>query len=159
MKEKRDAAAVRIFPPAVPLLTILAGVLLNRRWPIPLPAAVPDWLTRSLGWFVMIAAILGLGAWAIVTMRRTGQSENPWLPSTSVVTHGPFRRTRNPMYLQMILVAFGAAMLFRNVWILLLTPVGAWLLLRLAILPEEAYLEKKFGEEYLAYKRRVPRWL
>lgn len=159
MTPDRDAANVRIFPPAVPLLTILAGVLLNLRWPIALPAAIPHWLTRGLGWFVMIAAILGLGAWAVMTMRRTGQSENPWRPSTSVVTTGPFRRTRNPMYLQMILVALGAAILGRNLWIVLLTPVGGWLLLRLAILPEEAYLERKFGEEYLAYKRRVPRWL
>jgi protein-S-isoprenylcysteine O-methyltransferase Ste14 len=134
-------------------------VLLERRWPIGFPGTLPDWLTRGLGWLVMAGAIIGLGGWAVVTMRRTGQSENPWRPSTSIVTTGPFRRTRNPMYLHMLLVALGAAILFRNVWVVLLIPVGGWVLLRLAILPEEAYLERKFGEEYLAYKRRVPRWL
>jgi protein-S-isoprenylcysteine O-methyltransferase Ste14 len=63
------------------------------------------------------------------------------------------------MYLQMLLVCVGVAILLANGWILLLTPVGGWVLQRLAIQPEEAYLERKFGETYLAYKRRVRRWL
>jgi protein-S-isoprenylcysteine O-methyltransferase Ste14 len=63
------------------------------------------------------------------------------------------------MYLQMVLGGIGFAIILANVWILLLTPMGAWVLQRFAILPEEAYLERKFGEEYLSYKRKVPRWL
>jgi hypothetical protein len=52
VKQPRDAAAVRIFPPAVPLLVIFLGVLLERRWPIGFPGTLPDWLTRGLGWLV-----------------------------------------------------------------------------------------------------------
>jgi len=63
------------------------------------------------------------------------------------------------MYLQMVLVCIGLAVALMNLWILTLTPICAWLLQRLAILPEERYLERKFGETYLAYKRRVRRWL
>ena len=63
------------------------------------------------------------------------------------------------MYLLMVLVCVGVAILLWDVWILALTPVGAWLLQRLAIVPEEDYLERKFGDTYLAYKRRVRRWL
>jgi len=67
--------------------------------------------------------------------------------------------TRNPMYLQMVLVCIGFAVILMNVWILILTPVCAWLLQRYAILPEEAYLEVKFGNAYRDYKKRVHRWL
>ena len=63
------------------------------------------------------------------------------------------------MYLQMVLGCVGFAIVLRNTWILLLVPVCAWILHRFAIMPEEAYLERKFGERYLAYKRRVRRWM
>ena len=91
--------------------------------------------------------------------RKTGQNENPWKPTPEIVERGPFTITRNPMYLQMIVVCIGVAVTLMNVWILLLTPIGAWVLQRLAIIPEEAYLEKKFGDTHRAYKRRVRRWL
>jgi protein-S-isoprenylcysteine O-methyltransferase Ste14 len=58
----------------------------------------------------------------------------------------------------MVLVCIGIAVALMNLWILILTPICAWLLQELAVLPEEI-LERKFGENYLAYKRRVRRWL
>ena len=61
------------------------------------------------------------------------------------------------MYLQMVLVCVGFAIMLWNLWILLLVPLCAWLLQLLVIAPEEAYLKRKFGETYLAYKRRVRR--
>jgi protein-S-isoprenylcysteine O-methyltransferase Ste14 len=154
-----DAASVRIFPPAVPLLTILAGVALNRVWPLGSAFVIPESARYWIGGTIVAASILGLGFWSVVLFRRSGQSENPWKPTYSVVDRGPFRFTRNPMYLQMVLVCVGVAIMLANWWILVLTPVGGWILQRLAILPEEAYLERKFGETYLAYKRRVRRWL
>jgi protein-S-isoprenylcysteine O-methyltransferase Ste14 len=63
------------------------------------------------------------------------------------------------MYLQMVLVCIGVAVIASSAWIIVLTPVCAWALDRIAIVPEEAYLERKFGASYLAYKRRVRRWL
>lgn len=159
MHEQRDAAAVRIFPPAVPLLTILLGVGLNRMWPIDLGFGLPAPERYWLGGSIALGAFLGLGFWSVVLFRRGGQSENPWKPTPHIVEGGPFRFTRNPMYLQMVLICFGFAVILMNWWILVLTPVGGWLLQRFAILPEEAYLERKFGEIYLAYKRRVRRWL
>ena len=94
----------------------------------------------------------------VALFRRSGQSENPWKPTPQTVDRGPFRITRNPMYLQ-ILVCIGVAVSLMNGWILALTPLCRWVLVRFAILPEEAYLERKFGQTYLAYKRRVRRWL
>lgn len=159
MHDPRDAAVVRIFPPAIPLLTILLGVGLERVWPIDLGFGLPTPERFWLGGLLVTGAILGLGLWSVLIFRRGGQNESPWKPTPHLVDRGPFRFTRNPMYLQMLLVCIGVAVMLANGWILVLTPVGGWLLQRLAILPEEAYLERKFGEAYSAYKRRVRRWL
>lgn len=159
MTEQKDAAAVRVFPPAVPLLTILLGIGLGRLWPIHLGFELSPPARYWAGGLIVVAAILGLGVWPVVLLRRSGQSENPWKPTLEIVQRGPFRITRNPMYLQMVLVCVGFAIMLWNVWILGLTPLCGWLLQRLAIGPEEAYLERKFGDAYRAYKRRVHRWL
>jgi len=159
MREQRDAAAVRVFPPGIPLLAILLGVGLNWVWPIDLGFSLPTPERYWLGSVIVMSALFGLGLWAVLLFRRGGQNENPWKPTPHIEERGPFRLTRNPMYLQMVVVCLGVAVILMNWWVLLLTPVAGWLLQRLAILPEEAYLERKFGEAYLAYKRRVRRWL
>ncbi len=159
MEDNRDAAAVRIFPPVIPALIILLGIGLNYVWPIDLALAISKPLRFWIGGAIVVSAMLGLGAWSILIMRRDGQREYPWEPTFNIIDHGPFRLTRNPMYLQMVLVCLGVGIAFMNWWLLLLTPVCGWLLLRLAIIPEEAYLEKRFGDTYLAYKERVRRWL
>ena len=156
----RDSAAVRIFPPAVPLVTILLGEGLDRLWPLlGEETGLPAPLRYGLGGALMIGALLGLGLWSVLVMRRSGQNENPWKPSPSLLERGPFTISRNPMYLQMLLICIGAAVASWNLWTLALTPLSAWLLQRLAIEPEEAYLEEKFGEAYRSYKRRVRRWI
>jgi protein-S-isoprenylcysteine O-methyltransferase Ste14 len=159
MKEPVDAAAVRVFPPAVPLLTILLGVGLNRVCPFKLKLKLSTLFRYGVGGAIIGIAVLGLGLYPVILLRRTGQSENPWTPTTEIVTRGPFRFTRNPLYLQMVFGCLGFAVMLRNMWILLLTPLAAWGLQLLAILPEEEYLERKFGESYRAYKGRVRRWL
>ena len=157
MNEQQDTAAVRVFPPGVPLLTILIGIGLNHLWPIDL--GLPKVARYLLGGITIAGAFFCLGLWSVVLFRRSGQSENPWKPTPQLVDRGPFRITRNPMYLQMILICIGVAVILGNIWILVMTPFGGWVLQRFAILPEEAYLERKFGAQYLAYKHRVRRWL
>ncbi|MCC7308745.1 MAG: isoprenylcysteine carboxylmethyltransferase family protein [Acidobacteria bacterium] len=158
-QQHHDAAAVKVFPPAIPLATILAGVALQRALPIAVGSFVPEPARYWIGGLIVAFAVLFLGLWSVVLVRKSGQSENPWKPTTQIVQHGPFRITRNPMYLQMVVGCIGFAVLLANPWILLLTPLCAWLLQRWAILPEEAYLERKFGSAYASYKRRVRRWL
>ena len=158
-RPEKDGAAVRFPPPLLPLATILGGVALERLWPIgagfELPAPARYWV----GGILVAASVLGLGLWPVVMFRRSGQSELPWRPTPLILEHGPYRFTRNPMYLQMLLVCIGVAIVISNYWIVLLTPPCAWLLYRFAIAPEEAYLERKFGEPYREYKCRVRRWL
>jgi len=159
MKTQRDAAAVRVFPPIVPLAAILLAIALNYFQPIELPVEIPKIIRYWLGGLIVIGALLGLGGWSVLIMRLDGQSENPYKPTHGIIERGPFRVTRNPMYLQMVLVCIGTAILLLNWWLILLSPVCAWLLWRLAIAPEEVYLEEKFGDEYVAYKNRVRRWI
>lgn len=156
---KVDHAAVRVFPPGVPLFTVLVGVGLQWLWPITLDFELPAPERYWVGGLVVAFSFLGLGLWSVVLFRRSGQNENPWRPTPQIMERGPFQVTRNPMYLQMVLVCIGIAVVLWNVWILLLTPICAWLLQKYAIEPEEAYLESKFGDAYLAYKRRVRRWI
>lgn len=159
MAPSEDRATVRIFPPGVPLVFILLGVALQYVFPINLFFLPPAAIRYSLGALIVVGAVLGLGLWAVLLVRHSGQSENPWKPTTEIIERGPFRISRNPMYLQMVLVCIGFAVILWNVWILVLTPLCAWALQTLVIRPEEIYLEGKFGDRYLAYKHRVRRWI
>jgi protein-S-isoprenylcysteine O-methyltransferase Ste14 len=154
----RDAAAVRVFPPLVPLGTILAGIGLGKLWPIDLGLA--SWAPRLtlIGVTILLIAVV-VWVWALVVMGRSGQDPHTGKPTPRILDHGPYRFSRNPIYLQMVLVCLGFAVRQMNPWLLLLTPVAAWLLQKLVIVPEEDYLERKFGDAYLDYKRRVRRWI
>ncbi len=159
MPEPNDAAAVRVFPPAIPLITVLLGGALQYVLPIHIGFAPTTAARYSLGALIVVGALLGLGLWSVLLVRRSGQSENPWKPTTQIIDQGPFGISRNPMYLQMVLICVGFSILLWNVWIFLLTPLCAWALQSLVISNEEAYLESKFGDRYLEYKRRVRRWI
>ena len=155
---EQDAAVVHIHPPLVPLLAILAGIGLKRLAPLDLAFGFPAPARYWVGGVIVAAAVL-LAAWPIVLFRKSGQSPLPGTPTPRIVEHGPYRFTRNPMYLHMVLLCIGVGIVVNNFWILLLTPLCAWILHRFAILPEETYLERKFGAEYVAYRQRVRRWL
>lgn len=158
MTDPRDAAAVRFPPPLIPLATILLGGLLDVVRPIEFGLARSASARYWIGGLVVTCA-LALVNWAIAHFRRSGQSEKPWTPTTAIVAAGPYRFTRNPMYLAMVVLCIGVAILLASEWILALTPICALALWWFAIRPEEAYLESTFGEAYRAYRRRVRRWL
>lgn len=91
--------------------------------------------------------------------RRAGTHVAPGQPAAALVTAGPYRFTRNPIYIGFVLVYFGLSIVLTSVWILLLLLPVVLILQRGVVLREEAYLERKFGEAYRAYTARVPRWL
>jgi protein-S-isoprenylcysteine O-methyltransferase Ste14 len=157
--DPEDRAAVRVFPPTVPLIVILLGVLLNRLWRIDPGIGVSASARYWIGGSIVVGALATLGLWSLILFRRSGEDPNPFKPTFQMVRQGPYRFTRNPMYLAMLLVCVGFAVMLENFWILLLTPVASFVLQRYAVTPEEEYLERRFGEEYVAYKRRVRRWL
>jgi protein-S-isoprenylcysteine O-methyltransferase Ste14 len=153
-----DAADVRLFPPAVPVVTILAGVALKRVWPVDVGITLPAAWRLALGGAIVGGALIVLGL-CLLIFHRGGQSVIPWKPTVQIVDRGPFRLSRNPMYVLLILICIGFAVMLTNLWILALTPLAVWALQRFAIIPEEEYLEQKFGDAYVSYKQRVRRWI
>jgi protein-S-isoprenylcysteine O-methyltransferase Ste14 len=93
------------------------------------------------------------------TFTRAGADVVPGKPATTLVTKGPYRVTRNPIYIGFTLLYFGIAILATSVWMLLLLVPLLIILQKGVVEREEVYLDSKFGEAYQKYQARVPRWL
>jgi protein-S-isoprenylcysteine O-methyltransferase Ste14 len=156
---KKDGAKVRFPPPILPIMTIVGGHYLSVFVPLVSAYDLPTPARYWIGGLIAAGALLVLGVWPVVLFHKAGQSELPWTPTTEIIIQGPYHFTRNPMYLMMVLLCIGFAILLSDAWTAVLTPVCALLLYFFAIRPEEAYLEGKFGDSYRAYKRKVRRWI
>ena len=157
--EIQKAAAVKFPPPVLPVVTIVAGHLLGRFMPVLSEYDLPTPARYWIGGLIAVAAVLILVVWPARQFQQSGQDPKPWTPTPEIVVHGPFKFTRNPMYLGMIIFCIGFAVILSDVWILILTPVCGWLINYFAIRHEEAYLEEKFGDAYRASKTGVRRWV
>lgn len=102
---------------------------------------------------------VAVGVAAVGRFRSAGTSLQPWEPTSTLITDGPFRFSRNPIYIGYTLLYLGVAFWVNSVWPLGLLPLVLWLMHRVVITREEAYLEGRFGDVYRAYRRRVRRWL
>lgn len=142
-------------PPLLFTAPVLSGLLLNRFLPIPL---VPNRSGRLAGAILTMMGLI-LGGAAVREMRRVGNSPDPRVPVRAVVAGGPYRFTRNPMYVGMSMVVVGLSLLSRTAWPLFLLPSTLAQVTELAIRPEETYLERKFGHSYRRYKEQVRRWI
>jgi protein-S-isoprenylcysteine O-methyltransferase Ste14 len=108
----------------------------------------------------MVALLLGLIVLpALLAFRRARTSPKPWKPTTALVTTGPYRFTRNPMYLGFTLLYLSTTVWVNTMWPVLFLPLVLLLMHYGVIIREEAYLERVFGEAYQTYRRRVRRWL
>jgi protein-S-isoprenylcysteine O-methyltransferase Ste14 len=149
-------AQVIIRPPIAWALAVIAGFALD--WLEPLPFLPDDLSAGLLGALVFVLA-LALAIWAIDTMTRAGTNVPTNRPTTAMVESGPYRFTRNPIYMGMFGGLIGLGIAFDNPW-LLLTLVPFALVIRYGVVArEEAYLERKFGDAYRGYRQRVRRWL
>jgi protein-S-isoprenylcysteine O-methyltransferase Ste14 len=154
-RQQADVAGVVAPPPLFFVVPLLVGLLLNRARPVRwLPPAV----ARPVG-LTLVGLGLPLVASAVRAMLSAGTHIRPDRPTTALVTSGPFSFSRNPGYLSMALVYSGVSAFANALWPLLLLPAALSGLQRGVIEREERYLERKFGEEYRAYRARVRRWL
>src|SRR6516225_4833452 len=156
MDDTADTAQVIIRPPLGWGLAVLAGLALN--WLVPLPFLLADLPAGWLGGMVFLLA-LGLFAWATVTITTAGSNVPTNRPTTTIVESGPYRVTRNPIYLGMFLGLIGLAIAFDNLWLVMMLVPFALVIRYGVVAREEAYLERKFGDVYRGYRSRVPRWL
>jgi protein-S-isoprenylcysteine O-methyltransferase Ste14 len=151
---KRDIPGLPFPPPLLYAAPLLLGLWLQHRAPKPF---LPPIVALPLGIFCIALGTIGFVA--ILAFRRAGTSPNPWRPTTAMVTGGPYRLSRNPMYLGFTLLYLGAACWANSLWLLLFLPVILALMQQLVILREERYLERRFGAEYVGYRNRVRRWI
>ncbi len=144
-----------IRPPLVYLTSLVAGIVIQLAAPLPF---LPREFTTPLGGALVVVAI-ALFSYSVAKFRAAGTPVPARKPTTTIVRSGPYRFSRNPIYLAFSLFQLGIAIWVDSVW-LLVTLVGAVALMHYFVIPrEEHYLERKFGAQYLDYKAFVRRWL
>jgi len=150
-------ADVRFPPPFVFLAALLLGIALFYL-AVPLHLPIGGVVAIAIG-LAFVAAGLALMIAARNHFARTGQNPRPWTPSPELVFAGPYRFTRNPMYVGMTLIQLGLGVAFGNLWVVLLAPAALLVVHVIAVLPEERYLAAKFGEPYREFCARVRRYI
>ena len=155
MTDEQDTPGIRVPPPLIYLLPLTSGLLLDRKAHIPF---LPRGVARILGW-PLVGGGVALAGWAFRTMRAADTTIRPDKPVSNLIQDGPFRYTRNPIYLSDAMIYAGIAVLRNSLWAIVLLPLAMFVIQREVMGREERYLDRTFGEEYLDYKRRVRRWI
>jgi protein-S-isoprenylcysteine O-methyltransferase Ste14 len=149
---------VRLLPPLVFLVPLLVGILLGRLVPWRLPSGGGWPLALTAVGVLLLLAGLALMTWAAAVMMRRRTTVIPWARVDQLVTGGPFRLARNPIYVGDALAYLGVTLIAGTWWPLVLLPLPVLVMQRFVIAREEAYLLDRFGEPYAAYCARVRRW-
>lgn len=141
-------------PPLIYALPLFIGLVLHHFR--PLRALPPHWASIA-GPLLTGLGLIGLPA--IIAFHRAGTPPQPWRPTTTLVRSGPYRLTRNPMYLGFTLLYLGVSLWVDSLWPPLFLPVVLVVMTRGVIVREEAYLERRFGDSFREYRAEVRRWL
>ncbi len=147
--------AFRMWPPVSIGGPLVLGLLLSSWAGDPLDTTP---VTAALGW-LLVAAFAVWNGWALVTLAQHRTALLPGGATTTVIDSGPFARSRNPLYVGLLVGSAGVALVAGSAWALVALPLE-WALLRWgAVVPEERYLTAKFGAAYTDYTGRVRRWV
>jgi protein-S-isoprenylcysteine O-methyltransferase Ste14 len=145
------------WPPILLLAVLVASWVLGRALPLAWPGT-DDGPARTVGIAIGIAGLL-LFVWAAMTLKRHHTTILPDKGADHLVTDGPYRFRRNPIYIAHVMILLSIAELTKNIWFVLLALLYAVLVTWLAVMPEERHLEAKFGDAYRAYKATTRRWI
>jgi protein-S-isoprenylcysteine O-methyltransferase Ste14 len=150
-----DTVAFRLWPPVALGVPLLAGAAATAWWgdPAPLPAV------RVPVGVVLLIAFTVWNGWSLRLFRRHRTGLLPGQPTREVIQSGPFSRSRNPLYVGLVVLYVAICLLLPSLWGLLVTPVAVLLVTVGAIRPEEQFLRQRFGDSYAAYAAHVRRWL
>jgi protein-S-isoprenylcysteine O-methyltransferase Ste14 len=150
-----ETSGVRVPPP----LHYVAGFLVGVGLELAIPVDRPSLAITLLGTATGVAGWLALDGAAMLSFGRAGTSMVPMRPSSALVTTGPYRFSRNPMYLGMAFLYVGLAFARGFVWALALLPIVLAAVDQLVIAIEEGYLVRRFGQPYCDYMARTRRWV
>lgn len=155
MTENTDHADVKIPPPVLALLHVIAALLLD--WLLPFPG----FMLQPMIWLgiILVLAGLSIGFMGVRQLASAHTTLDPHRPVSTLVTDGPYRFSRNPIYLGFTFILIGLPLALGTYWGLILSPVFVLLAGTLVIQHEESYLGRRFGEMYDIYKKQVRRWV
>ena len=149
---------VRFPPPTLFVAGFLIGWLIHRAWPVPLVPSGRSPEMSLAGWILVTLGVAWMG-WGLATFVRHRTAIFPHRPASTLVETGPYRFSRNPMYLGMTAAYLGGLLVTNMFWPLLLLPLVLLGLTMAVIQREERYLAEAFGPEYDEYRKRTRRWL
>ena len=152
--QDEKGAGVKFPPPLIVLGSILAGYAMHFVLPLP----IRDSREIMIAGIVLVTIALVIIIIAALSFRRAKTHIEPWKPTSAIVSSGIFGVSRNPIYLAFCCATIGIGLILNSWWVLFSFLPTAVLIYIIAIKPEEAYLERNFGDEYLVYKSRVRRW-
>jgi len=155
MTKSQQTAGIRIPAPILTMIHVTLTILLGWLAPLPIPAPIA---VRLTGFGLALLGFL-LGIFALIEFKRARTSSDPKKPAANFVTSGIYRYSRNPIYLGFVLIQIGLPLNMGNYWGIVLAWPLVTLINNMVIKHEEAHLEKKFKEQYTAYRSRVRRWL
>ena len=145
----------RFYPPVLLLMAVVLMVVLHYVLPV---ARWLAWPWRALGALPIAVAVL-VGFWGAVQFRRHDTTIIPFEQSTALIAEGPYRYSRNPLYISMTLILVGLWILLGSLSPVVVVPLFVWWISTRFIANEERHLEAQFGRTYLEYKTKVRRWL
>lgn len=158
MTDKTTSPGIHFPPPLIFVFTFALGGMANRL----LPISTGGIGSTIIGKIVSLTfAVFGLGLmfWSIILFFKNRTPVYPNSPASTLVTSGPYRFSRNPMYTGLSLAYIAGAIFVNSVWPLFLLPLAIWLISRFVIRNEEQHLMATFGDEYSDFQSDVRRWL
>ena len=155
MKSKEDSAHILAAPPFFFIIPLLIGVVLEYSIPTKIFSTIASIIIGLIfSWTSLPFFILSLKSF--FKAKTTFDARNS---TTSLVTTGIYKISRNPAYLSLVLLYIGISFLINSIWIFILVVPAFYSIQKFCIEREEKYLEGKFGDQYLAYKKQVRRWI
>jgi protein-S-isoprenylcysteine O-methyltransferase Ste14 len=151
----QDTVAFRLWPPVASGGPLLVGWLTTLIWGDPVELG--GWRVR-LGW-ALVLSFVGWNGWSLWLFGRHETGLLPGQATQAIIEEGPYRLSRNPLYVGLLALYLGLALLAPTFWGLVLFPAAVLLVFWGAIHPEERYLTERFGSVYDDYRKRVRRWV
>lgn len=153
--DSTTTAGVIALPPLIYLAGLAPGIALEFLYPLPL---IESPLSHFIGW-PLLAVAWAFVNWGIWHMRRAGTAMDVRKPDTALVTGGPFRFSRNPLYIGLTVLYLAISILVKTLWPIIFLPLVLLVMIKGVIVREERHLARIFGQEYETYKKRTRRWL